>query len=145
MHVMVLDKEHFPQGQVFHHNKPVMKEFVEGTKQPYVFHMCWTASKVGRGRGREGKAMRAVAPVTTTPPTSPTPPVPPTSPPPLRYPPNPQVDKLKYMKQVGMWFLTDTCDEGALRSQSYDTGGCCRTDMVPWRVGDGTEIPSIAS
>eukprot|EP00618_Florenciella_parvula_P004531 CAMPEP_0119526638 /NCGR_PEP_ID=MMETSP1344-20130328/41209_1 /TAXON_ID=236787 /ORGANISM="Florenciella parvula, Strain CCMP2471" /LENGTH=100 /DNA_ID=CAMNT_0007565671 /DNA_START=1 /DNA_END=303 /DNA_ORIENTATION=+ len=100
MHVMVLDKEHFPQGQVFHHNKPVMMEFVEGTKQPYVFHMCWTASKV---------------------------------------------DKLKYMKQVGMWFLTDTCDEGALRSQSYDTGGCCRTDMVPWRVGDGTEIPSIAS
>ena len=46
--VMILDKEEFPQGQVFHHNKALMKQFVDKSKVPYVFHMCWTASKVNK-------------------------------------------------------------------------------------------------
>jgi hypothetical protein len=90
----VLSKETFPQGQVFHHNKGLMKEFADLKKLPVVFHMCWTASKV---------------------------------------------DKLKYMKQVGHWFLKDTCTEETLRSpngigsNSAALKDCCDASAVAWR------------
>ena len=43
--VTILPKVEFPQGQVFHHNKAQMQSYVDGTLQPYVFHMCWTANE----------------------------------------------------------------------------------------------------
>lgn len=45
LRVQVLAKEAFPQGQVFHHNKALMKSIVDFTTRPFVFHMCWTANK----------------------------------------------------------------------------------------------------
>lgn len=103
MRTKVLRKDVFPQGQVFHHNKALMEEFVQNKKKPSVFHMCWTANKK---------------------------------------------DKLKYMKQTGIWFLTDTCDEGWLRGtgQRAGAGGlraCCDAGAVAWRPGG--EMPSLKS
>ena len=102
MRAQVLSKEYFPQGQVFHHNKALMKEFADFKKHPHVFHMCWTASKV---------------------------------------------NKLKYMKQVGHWYLRDTCNEESLRASDALTADalrdCCDADADPWRPGGN--YPSLAS
>ena len=78
------------------------QEFADFKKDPHVFHMCWTASKV---------------------------------------------NKLKYMKQVGHWYLRDTCNEESLRASDALTADalrdCCNADADPWRPGGN--YPSLAS
>ena len=39
------DEEHFPSGWHYHKNKTFMKKLINGEVKPYIFHMCWTASK----------------------------------------------------------------------------------------------------
>ena len=71
----------FPQGQVFHHKKDVMRDFVSGAREPYVFHMCWTASRV---------------------------------------------DKLRYLKNIALWFIDPKCHEDSWQNVStYHDRSCC--------------------
>lgn len=44
-HHMFLSLYDFPSGVKFHHDKKFMTEIAQGTKHPYIFHMCWTANK----------------------------------------------------------------------------------------------------
>jgi hypothetical protein len=89
MTVKVLEKEEFPQGQIFHHRKETMIDFVEGRKHPHVFHMCWTAS---------------------------------------------EVNKLKYMKQVGMWYLKPECTEDAInKGGGAFLSQCCNPAAGAWK------------
>ena len=76
--VAVLPKDAFPQGQVFHHNKAQMQQYVDGELKPYVFHMCWTAN---------------------------------------------EENKLKYLKNLGLWFLKPTCSEDAFREEARAAEG----------------------
>ena len=43
--VNILDKDLFPQGQIFHHKKRTMQLIIDGTIPAFVFHMCWTAGR----------------------------------------------------------------------------------------------------
>jgi len=67
MGLHILDDNLFPQGKVFHRNKPVMTLIVTGKIDSILFHMCWT-------KNRE--------------------------------------DKVKYFKNIGMWYLKDECTAG---------------------------------
>ena len=53
--VGVLPKAEFPQGQVFHHNKPQMQSYVDGRSHPCV------AARVVVCRRRQNRAVAAVA------------------------------------------------------------------------------------
>ena len=83
--VVTLDKQQFPQGQVFHRSKSTMQAFVDGRLRPYVFHMCWTAN---------------------------------------------EKDKLKYLQNLGLWFLRPNCSEADFR-------GMFKLDKSGEPVGDG--------
>ena len=39
------DKNVFPGGVEFHNKKKFMKEVIQGTRKPYIFHMSWTRNK----------------------------------------------------------------------------------------------------
>ena len=82
--VVTLDKQQFPQGQVFHRSKSTMQAFVDGRLRPYVFHMCWTAN---------------------------------------------EKDKLKYLQNLGLWFLRPNCSEADFR-------GMFKLDASGEPVGD---------
>ena len=43
--VLNRDDPQFPSGFHYHMRRDYMKEFVDGNKKPYVFHMCWTLNK----------------------------------------------------------------------------------------------------
>ena len=45
MTISILDKEHFPSGKQFHHNRPLFDKIHQQLFTPYCFHMCWTAGK----------------------------------------------------------------------------------------------------
>ena len=86
----------FPQGQVFHHKKALMQEFVDGGLQPWVFHMCWTASRT---------------------------------------------DKLRYFKNLALWFLDTKCHEDSWRADRagnvthvHDAATCCLAGAEAWRA-----------
>ena len=73
-----------------------MQEFVDGSRDPFVFHMCWTAGRT---------------------------------------------DKLKYMKNVALWFLAPKCHEGSWRAAkgpngtfAHDLSTCCLADAKAWKV-----------
>uniref|UniRef100_A0A7S2MNR5 Nucleotide-diphospho-sugar transferase domain-containing protein n=1 Tax=Octactis speculum TaxID=3111310 RepID=A0A7S2MNR5_9STRA len=102
MGVKVLDKEEFPQGQVFHHNKALMQRFANLEVTPYVFHMCWTANKK---------------------------------------------DKLKYMKQVGLWYLKSECDIDFLSNAdgAESVKSCCDATAKPWRPDGPGKLPNLRS
>mmetsp|Transcript_7062 Transcript_7062/g.22936 ORF Transcript_7062/g.22936 Transcript_7062/m.22936 type:complete len:533 (-) Transcript_7062:26-1624(-) len=93
----VLDASEFPQGAVFHHDKDTIQDFVDGRKEPWLFHMCWTASRT---------------------------------------------DKLRFFKNLGLWFLQPTCDlarwqgykpQSAEDGNKLDASKCCLGN-VPWSV-----------
>ena len=89
----LLPNTDFPQGQVFHHKKEIMKDFVAGRRKPYVFHMCWTASRV---------------------------------------------DKLRYLKNIALWFLDPSCPEdswaNASRLDGHHDRSCCLAGAKAWTV-----------
>ena len=91
--VGVLDPLLFPQGQIFHRKKAIMQSFVDGTERPYVFHMCWTASRV---------------------------------------------DKLRYLKNIALWFLDPSCPEdswaNASRLDGHHDRSCCLAGAKAWTV-----------
>eukprot|EP01041_Mallomonas_annulata_P007550 gene7550-15469_t len=78
LEVIVLEQRLFPSGYMYHKHKDFILDIVEHRASPYVFHMCWTGTRV---------------------------------------------DKLKYLKEIGMWFLpeesdsihnkNDLCEKGA--------------------------------
>jgi len=85
--VVVLDLKDFPSGYMFHHDKPYIAQLKEYATIPYVFHMCWTDSRV---------------------------------------------DKVKYFKELGMWFLLEgkkDCESADFmhhKQTSVDLfGSCC--------------------
>ncbi len=41
----ILDIRQFPSGYMYHHNKTYLSELMDNKYVPYVFHMCWTASR----------------------------------------------------------------------------------------------------
>lgn len=43
--VHILDKELFPSGKQFHHNRPLFERIHAKEFTPFAFHMCWTAGK----------------------------------------------------------------------------------------------------
>jgi hypothetical protein len=43
--INVLNRSHFPSGSMFHHDKTYISKMMKGIINPYVFHMCWTASR----------------------------------------------------------------------------------------------------
>ena len=43
--VISRDKDDFPGGYHYHMVKDWMKQMVDGKKNPYIFHMCWTQNK----------------------------------------------------------------------------------------------------
>ena len=47
LRVKVLKREdpQFPSGYHYHMKRDFMKQFVNGNKTPFVFHMCWTLNK----------------------------------------------------------------------------------------------------
>ncbi|KAH8044659.1 tRNA dihydrouridine synthase [Aureococcus anophagefferens] len=87
----LLPNTDFPQGQVFHHKKEIMKDFVAGRRKPYVFHMCWTASRV---------------------------------------------DKLRYLKNIALWFLDPSCPDdswaNASRLDGHHDRSCCLAGAKAW-------------
>ncbi|KAH8074640.1 nucleotide-diphospho-sugar transferase [Aureococcus anophagefferens] len=89
----LLPNTDFPQGQVFHHKKEIMKDFVAGRRKPYVFHMCWTASRV---------------------------------------------DKLRYLKNIALWFLDPSCPDdswaNASRLDGHHDRSCCLAGAKAWTV-----------
>lgn len=48
MEVALLDQFLFPSGSLFHHNKTYMKQLSGHEIEPFVFHMCWTESRVDK-------------------------------------------------------------------------------------------------
>lgn len=38
----------FPSGKHFHHNKAFFSTVLDGSYEPYCFHMCWTSGKVDK-------------------------------------------------------------------------------------------------
>ena len=43
--VISRDKDDFPGGYHYHMVKGWMKQMIDGKKNPYIFHMCWTQNK----------------------------------------------------------------------------------------------------
>lgn len=41
----ILSLYDFPNGRVYHHDRPYMMSLRDGNEQPYNFHMCWTKNK----------------------------------------------------------------------------------------------------
>jgi Nucleotide-diphospho-sugar transferase len=41
-------EDEFPGGHAFHRRKSLMKQIIDGTTQPYIFHMSWTKSKINK-------------------------------------------------------------------------------------------------
>jgi hypothetical protein len=81
--VKILEQHPFAIGQLYHRQKPFMREIWYGTRQPYVFHWSWT----------EGK-----------------------------------VEKLKYSRETGMWYLKGECTDKTLQEKSSNEAylrGCC--------------------
>ena len=81
--VKILEQHPFAIGQLYHRQKPFMREIWYGTRQPYVFHWSWT----------EGK-----------------------------------VEKLKYSRETGMWYLNGECTDKTLQEKSSNEAylrGCC--------------------
>ena len=62
--VLSRDEDTFPSGFHYHMRKDWMHALIDGKKDPYIFHMCWTDNKV---------------------------------------------NKLAFMKQMGMWHVKDEC------------------------------------
>lgn len=62
LRVLVLDLKDFPSGFMFHHNKDYIESLKSYESIPFVFHMCWTDSRV---------------------------------------------DKIKYFKEIGLWYLPE--------------------------------------
>lgn len=73
--VGVLDQDLFPSGIMFHHNKTYIESMLKHEVHPFVFHMCWTASRE---------------------------------------------DKVKYFKEMGFWFLSQSEDSSAVCSSSQN-------------------------
>ena len=44
-HAVILSLEDFPNGIMYHHDKPYMKKLQAREVSPYGFHMCWTQGK----------------------------------------------------------------------------------------------------
>ena len=46
LEVVILEQEQYPSGMIYHHNKRYIKAMKAHEKVPFVFHMCWTTSRV---------------------------------------------------------------------------------------------------
>ena len=51
-----------------------------------------------------------------------------------------RVDKLRYLKNMALWFLEPTCDEGSFRAHragndthAHDQEACCLAGGRPWK------------
>ena len=81
--VKILEQYTFSIGQLYHRQKPFMRDIWYGKRHPFVFHWSWT----------EGK-----------------------------------VEKLKYSRETGMWYLKKECTDKSLQAKSSDEdylNGCC--------------------
>jgi hypothetical protein len=48
LQVRLLDQEAFPSGEMYHHRKPFIYSMTNYSHFPYLFHMCWTASRIDK-------------------------------------------------------------------------------------------------
>jgi hypothetical protein len=48
--IVMVEQELFPSGYMYHHKKKYIKDMIEYSIVPYVFHMCWTSSREDKVR-----------------------------------------------------------------------------------------------
>ena len=83
VNILSRDEDDFPGGYHYHMRKDYMRQFINGKKDPYIFHMCWTLNKV---------------------------------------------NKLEYMRQMGMWYLNDECID--VDASNIPTGADASNDLI---------------